>query len=253
MFFSIIEMDDAVGQILESLEANGLTENTLVYFTSDHGAHIDIGSQGGSNQPFKGGKGIDPSEGGIRVPGIIKWPGKIIQKSTIDEPISMLDFRATIEDLVSQKYSPNSDGKSFLHLLDGNQESLPKMRVFRHYCGTNLHALRIQHQGYTYKIYRRYPKVNADGHCGKGTLCGCFGDDIQEFKEWRIYNLTQDPIEETMLDNQDFRLQEIKGLAGVAFEEADNEDHPPSQLSSMIQVMPRPWMQPCHNFPFCYT
>ena len=96
-----MEMDDAVGQILHALETNGLSDNTLVYFTSDHGAHIDIGTKGGSNQPFKGGKGIDPSEGGLRVPGVMKWPKKIKAKSQIEHPISMLDFRATLEDLVS--------------------------------------------------------------------------------------------------------------------------------------------------------
>ena len=206
LFFSIIEMDDAVGQILEALSISGLKENTLVYFTSDHGAHIDIGGQGGSNQPYKGGKGIDPSEGGIRVPAIMKWPGKIKAKSIIDEPISMLDFRATIEDLVSQKYQPATDGKSFLHTILDKEESLQQeqqSKVLRHYCGTNLHALRIRYQNYIYKVYRRYPKVNKDGHCGKGVLCGCFGDDIVEFKDFHIYNLTQDPTENVLLSNED--------------------------------------------------
>ena len=99
-----MEMDDAVGQILGALEANGLSENTLVYFTSDHGAHIDIGLKGGSNGPFKGGKGVDPSEGGLRVPGIIKWPNQIKANSIIDHPISMLDFKATLEELVLGNY-----------------------------------------------------------------------------------------------------------------------------------------------------
>ena len=208
LLFSVIEMDDAVGQILEALSISGLKENTLVYFTSDHGAHIDIGEKGGSNQPYKGGKGIDPSEGGIRVPAIMKWPGKITAESTIDEPISMLDFRATIEDLVSQKYQPATDGKSFLHTILDKEESLQEeaspqqSKVLRHYCGTNLHALRIKYQSYIYKVYRRYPKVNKDGHCGRGMLCGCFGHDIDEFKDLHIYNLTQDPTENVLLTNE---------------------------------------------------
>ena len=50
---------------------------------------------------FTGGKGMDLFEGGIRVPGIIRWPKKISPKTEIDIPTSLLDFRATIEDLIS--------------------------------------------------------------------------------------------------------------------------------------------------------
>ena len=47
-------MDDAVGKILDQLKKYGMEENTLVYFASDHGSHIDIGANGGSNGQFKG-------------------------------------------------------------------------------------------------------------------------------------------------------------------------------------------------------
>jgi hypothetical protein len=47
----------------------GLEENTIVYFTSDHGAPLELGSRGGSNAPFRGGKSNAALEGGIRVPG----------------------------------------------------------------------------------------------------------------------------------------------------------------------------------------
>ena len=53
-FFSILEMDDAIGQMMKTLKEEGLEDNTLVYFTSDHGSHIDLGPSGGSNGPFKG-------------------------------------------------------------------------------------------------------------------------------------------------------------------------------------------------------
>ena len=52
--FSILEVDDAVGQVLAALKRNGIEDQTLIYFTSDHGAHIDRGTEGGSNRPFKG-------------------------------------------------------------------------------------------------------------------------------------------------------------------------------------------------------
>ena len=53
-YFSILEIDDAVGQMVDALNKNGIEDQTLIYFTSDHGSHIDKGTQGGSNSPFKG-------------------------------------------------------------------------------------------------------------------------------------------------------------------------------------------------------
>ena len=55
-FPSIIEMDEAVGQIMKALEEAQVDENTLVYFTSDHGADINLGALSGSNQLYKGGE-----------------------------------------------------------------------------------------------------------------------------------------------------------------------------------------------------
>ena len=52
--FSILEIDDAIGQMVDALKKNGIEDQTLIYFTSDHGSHIDKGTQGGSNSPFKG-------------------------------------------------------------------------------------------------------------------------------------------------------------------------------------------------------
>jgi arylsulfatase A-like enzyme len=52
--FSILEIDDAVGQMVDALKKNGIEDQTLIYFTSDHGSHIDKGTEGGSNYPFKG-------------------------------------------------------------------------------------------------------------------------------------------------------------------------------------------------------
>ena len=49
-----MEIDDAVGQIMSALKKNGIEDQTLIYFTSDHGSHIDKGTDGGSNYPFKG-------------------------------------------------------------------------------------------------------------------------------------------------------------------------------------------------------
>ena len=73
----------------------------------DGSFHTIFGEKYGENNYVKsieclpGGKGMDLFEGGIRVPGIIRWPKKISPKTEIDIPTSLLDFRATIEDLIS--------------------------------------------------------------------------------------------------------------------------------------------------------
>ena len=69
---TILQMDAMVGRILDMLDKSGQTENTLVYYTSDHGGHIELGTRGGWNAPFTGGKANAAREGGVRVPGIVR-------------------------------------------------------------------------------------------------------------------------------------------------------------------------------------
>jgi arylsulfatase A-like enzyme len=72
---AVLEFDDICGRILMVLEETGQTENTLLFFTSDNGAIEDLFPDAGY-QPFRGGKG-STWEGGVRVPGIVYWPGTI--------------------------------------------------------------------------------------------------------------------------------------------------------------------------------
>lgn len=64
-----------------------LTSDALVYFASDHGCLASKNNKGCSNGVFKGGKGIWVLEGGIRVPGIIRWPGVVKDGSVIETPL----------------------------------------------------------------------------------------------------------------------------------------------------------------------
>ena len=99
-------MDDAVGEILNTLDEFDLGKNTLVIFTSDHGA----GSIG-NNGPLRGGKG-QLYEGGIRVPFIARWPGQIPDNSVSHEFCSMMDLFPTFLTVAGE--NPPSDIK-----LDG--------------------------------------------------------------------------------------------------------------------------------------
>ena len=71
-----------------------------------------------------------------------------------------------------------------------------KLRIIRHYCGTSLHALRIVFENQKiFKVYKKYPRLNVDGHCGRGELCHCFDEAIETLDPLLVYDLVSDPYE----------------------------------------------------------
>ncbi|MEQ8854721.1 sulfatase-like hydrolase/transferase [Gimesia sp.] len=87
-----VALDDGIGRVMSTLKNNGLDENTVVIFMTDHGGDYVYG---GSNQPFRGGKAT-LFEGGIRVPFIMRWPGKIKAGTETSEVTWALDLFPTI-------------------------------------------------------------------------------------------------------------------------------------------------------------
>jgi len=89
----IRSLDRGVGRVIEALEDNGLTDNTLIVFTSDNGGagYIDLAD---INKPFRGWK-LTHFEGGIHVPFMAKWPARIKAGSVMDDPIHHVDLFET--------------------------------------------------------------------------------------------------------------------------------------------------------------
>ena len=87
-------IDRSVGRILDTLEEEGLSDNTMVIFTSDNGGAGYIGIPE-VNQPFRGWK-ITMFEGGLRVPMMIKWPSKIAAGTVVETPVTHIDVMPTI-------------------------------------------------------------------------------------------------------------------------------------------------------------
>lgn len=117
----VTRLDRYVGMIIEKLDELNLSENTLIVFTSDNGSYSEGGyhySMHNSNGDLRGGK-RDLYEGGIRVPFIAKWPGKV-QPGTISDHISYFpDMMPTFADLANQPGPPGIDGISMVpHCLD---------------------------------------------------------------------------------------------------------------------------------------
>ena len=99
-FGDVTQMDAAVGKLLRYLKDNKLSDNTIVIFTSDNGPETlnrykSANRSYGSPGSLRGMK-LHVTEAGYRVPGIIRWPGKVTPNSVSDVPISTLDFLPTL-------------------------------------------------------------------------------------------------------------------------------------------------------------
>jgi len=116
-------LDDQVGEVMDKITDLGLSENTLVIFTSDNGPHLE----GGADPDYFNSNGIytgykrDLYEGGIRVPTIAWWPGKIAANSQTNHLSAFWDVYPTLAELTGQEIHDSVDGISFLPTLLGKE------------------------------------------------------------------------------------------------------------------------------------
>jgi arylsulfatase A-like enzyme len=124
-------MDLAVGKVLDRLDKEGLSENTLVIFTSDNGGLSTSEGWPTSNLPLRGGKGW-LYEGGVRTPFLVRWPGRAKASTESSVPVSSPDLVATILDATGISAGADRlDGASLMPVLKG--ETLPERALFWHY------------------------------------------------------------------------------------------------------------------------
>ena len=121
MYAAVVDgMDQAIGRVLDTLDAEGLTDNTIVLFFSDNGGAVyAIG--GADNAPLRGGKG-DTFEGGIRVVATMRWPEKIAASGEVESIMSVMDVFPTL--LAAARIEPITrhrlDGRNLLPaIIDG--------------------------------------------------------------------------------------------------------------------------------------
>ena len=116
-YANVENLDLAVGRILKALDKRGLTENTFVIFSSDNG-----GVRPESCAPFRGRKSF-VWEGGIREPGIIRWPGHVKPGSVCSQPAGMVDLLPTFCAMAGCEVPDDRpiDGVSLLPLFEGKQ------------------------------------------------------------------------------------------------------------------------------------
>ncbi|HUU10094.1 MAG TPA: sulfatase [Phycisphaerae bacterium] len=118
------ELDWSTGRILETLQRLGLDKNTLVVFTSDNGPWLAQGKAGGSAGPLRDGK-FSNYEGGIRMPAIFWWPGRIQAGWETDFPASTMDLLPTLAALAGAPVPQGLDGCDIGGYLLGGPSAKP--------------------------------------------------------------------------------------------------------------------------------
>lgn len=120
----IAAMDDGLGRIRAKLRAMGAETNTLIFFIGDNGAPLGRAWNGSLNVPMVGQKGM-LSEGGIRVPFVGAWPGRIPAGQVFEHPVISLDVAATGVALAGLPHDPRLDGVNLLPHLTGASKAAP--------------------------------------------------------------------------------------------------------------------------------
>jgi N-sulfoglucosamine sulfohydrolase len=196
-------LDEAVGMLLESLKATGKADNTIIIYLSDHGAQFSRGK-------------CSNYEAALKVPFIVKWPGKVKQGEVREEFISAIDLLPTFIDLAGGAIPEDLPGKSLLPLLDKPQ------REWRKYifaggagCTSRMHYPRRSVRNERFKLVLNLnhgvenPKfgfyARRSGHFKAGTIPEEIERSAPEIRqayatwknpgEYELYDLQEDPHE----------------------------------------------------------
>jgi arylsulfatase len=207
----IQELDWSVGEILAALHRNGLDEKTLVVFTSDNGPFLSYGEHAGSAGPFRGGK-LTTFEGGVRMPGIVRWTGHVPPNRVTGEMACTMDLFVTAARLIGAKLPDvKLDGLDIAPLLRGEPGAKGR-DTFWYYSGDELHAVR--RGDWKLHLPHEYLEVAAEpGRGGKPSNFGKIKPEAIELSGIRgiasrhgyrveatgvvLYNLKDDPGETT--------------------------------------------------------
>ena len=175
-------MDDAIGQVMDALERRGVLDETLVMFLNDNGA----GSEAGGNSPYRGLK-RSYLEGGIRVPAVMRWPGKIPAGSESDALLHVVDLFPTFTGLAGADTGGGLplDGLDVWEAIANGAES-PRQEV--------VHSLDVIRVG-DWKL------LEEDGEFAKG----------DKSSPLQLYNIAEDPYETTNLaSSETARVAELR-------------------------------------------
>lgn len=198
----IESMDQSLGKLLDGLVAMELLDKTIIIFTSDNGGLMYVMTDGmpvTNNYPLRQGKG-NIHEGGIRVPCIVHWPGKIKENSVSGVVNSSIDLFPTILDMLEINYHPNEkpiDGKSLVPVLLG-KKPIKRNGVF----------IDFPHYTIPCENYPSHAIIQQDWK-----LIRVYGEGPERHNFYELYNLRTDIKEEFNLAA--FYPEVVKKLDGL--------------------------------------
>ncbi|MCB0684892.1 MAG: sulfatase [Saprospiraceae bacterium] len=190
----ISEIDWSVGEILRTLKEQGLDDNTLVIFTSDNGPWLSYGTHSGEAHPLREGKGT-ALEGGVRVPCIMRWPGKIEAGSETEKPAMTIDLLPTICAITGAALPSHLiDGRNMLGLMVGDQAYQPHHQAYYFYYHQNELQGVLSGDG-RWKLYFPHKYRSLNGRVGRDD--GLPIDYDQNDMGLELYDLENDISETT--------------------------------------------------------
>ena len=210
----IEQMDVCVGKILDAIDKAGIADNTVVIFTSDNGAILtpEVRSRGHLSNGKLLGQKTDAWEGGVRVPYVVRWPGKIKAGSVTDRLISLNDFYATACTIVGVALPPGAAPDSLNQLPVLLDPTSPAVRTEMTYNAIIVPQIALRSGEWVY--------IPGQGSLGVSTAenmawamqfdeCKFQNSDFQangklksDAPKEQLYNLTEDPDQHINLANK---------------------------------------------------
>ncbi len=180
----IEHLDDSIGKVIAALKDAGVSDNTLVIFTSDNGGQLGVGA---SNGPLRAGK-QDMYEGGIREPMCAVWPGRIQPGTRSDRVALTMDLYPTICDAAGAKIAQKIDGRSILPTLLGKSQPAEDRFLF-------------------------WVRREGGGYGGRAYYAARYGEyklvQNNPFEPMELYNLKDDPKEQKPLGKKNKMYQKL--------------------------------------------
>lgn len=175
----IEQMDDGVGQVVQSLKETGKYDNTIIFFLSDNGGHLESGANNGNLRDGK----ESLYEGGIKVPAFVVWPNHIKPGSYSAEKLDEIDIYPTIAEITGIKINHKIDGQSFNSILINSDSKMPDRPLF---------------------FTRREGNFRFGGETIQAVILGNMKLlQNSPYQPYELYNLYSDPSEQRNLINWD--------------------------------------------------
>lgn len=226
------ELDWSIGELMAALRRQQIDDKTLVIFISDNGPFLSYGEHAGSAKPLREGK-LTTFEGGVRVPCLVRWPGRVVAGRVCAEPFMGIDWLPTLTEIVGGAQSKLPiDGRSAKAMLLTDTKIEPPHSALFFYSGTALQAVRSG----PWKLHFPHPYITPAGAPGRDGKPSNFGklaptsitqsgvEGIATRHGYRIehlplslFNLEQDIAEQQNLAAQHPEIvQRLSGLAEAA-------------------------------------